>query len=76
MSGVHDLKHSQLTAGFSLPTSVLINKFDINRELSTEIEAYCNENDIEVVGKLPLILLWWRLWSTVAPSPITHPMQI
>ncbi|MGI6572526.1 MAG: 4Fe-4S binding protein [Fermentimonas sp.] len=54
VSGVHDLKRTlQLTAGFNLPTSVLINKFDINRELSAEIEAYCSENDIKVVGKLP-----------------------
>lgn len=54
VSGVHDLKRTlQLTAGFNLPTSVLINKFDINRELSAEIEIYCNENGIEVVGKLP-----------------------
>lgn len=54
LSGVHDLKRTlQLTAGFNLPTSVLINKFDINRELSAEIEIYCNENSIEVLGKLP-----------------------
>ncbi|MGI6047955.1 MAG: P-loop NTPase [Petrimonas sp.] len=54
VSGVHDLKRTlQLTRGFNLPTSVLINKFDINREVSTEIEAYCNENGIAVIGKLP-----------------------
>ncbi|MGI6369554.1 MAG: P-loop NTPase [Ignavibacteria bacterium] len=54
VSGVHDLKRTlELTAGFKLPTSVLINKFDINRELSSEIESYCSENGIEVIGKLP-----------------------
>ncbi len=54
VSGLHDLKRTlQLTAGFKLPTSVLINKFDINRELSSEIESYCKENSVEVIGKLP-----------------------
>lgn len=54
VSGVHDLKRTlQLTKSFNLPTSVLINKYDINREVSTEIEAYCNENGIAVIGKLP-----------------------
>lgn len=54
VSGVHDLKRTlQLTQGFKLPTSVLINKFDINRELSSEIELYCNENGVKVIGKLP-----------------------
>lgn len=54
VSGVHDLKRTlQLTKSFNLPTSVLINKFDINQEVSTEIEDYCNENGIVVIGKLP-----------------------
>jgi len=54
VSGLHDLKRTlQLSAGFNLPTSVLINKFDINQELSSEIEAYCNENGIDVIGKVP-----------------------
>lgn len=54
VSGVHDLKRTlQLTKGFNLPTSVLINKFDINRELSSEIETYCSKNGINVIGKLP-----------------------
>jgi MinD superfamily P-loop ATPase len=54
VSGVHDLKRTlQLTKGFNLPTSVLINKFDINRELSSEIETYCSNNGINVIGKLP-----------------------
>lgn len=54
VSGVHDLKRTlQLTKGFNLPTSVLINKFDINWELSSEIETYCSNNGINVIGKLP-----------------------
>lgn len=58
VSGVHDLKRTlQLTKSFNLPTSVLINKFDINREVSSEIEDYCNENGVAVIGKLPFDLI-------------------
>lgn len=54
VSGLHDLKRTlQLTASFNLPSSVLINKFDINLELSSEIEVYCRERGVEVLAKLP-----------------------
>ncbi len=54
MSGLHDLKRTlELTASFKLPTTVIINKFDINLEVSSEIEKYCNSKGIEVIAKLP-----------------------
>ncbi len=54
MSGLHDLKRTiELTASFKLPTSVIVNKYDINEEVSSKIEKYCNANGIEVIAKLP-----------------------
>ena len=54
LSGLHDLKRTlEVTAGFKLQTSVIINKFDINTEIASKIEDYCNQNSIEVIGKLP-----------------------
>lgn len=54
MSGLHDLKRTlELTASFKLPTTVIINKFDINKEVSSEIERYCNSKRIEVIAQLP-----------------------
>lgn len=54
MSGLHDLKRTlELTASFKLPTSVIINKYDINEEVSSDIEKYCNQNGVEVIAKLP-----------------------
>lgn len=32
---------------------VMINKFDLNVEMSDEIENYCRKNNISFVGKLP-----------------------
>ena len=32
---------------------VCINKFDINEEISKEIENFCNKEDIPLVGKIP-----------------------
>ncbi|MDD4438707.1 MAG: P-loop NTPase [Dysgonamonadaceae bacterium] len=54
LSGLHDLKRTlEVTAGFKLQTSVIINKFDINTEIASKIEDYCNQNSIKVMGKLP-----------------------
>ncbi|NLI72049.1 MAG: P-loop NTPase, partial [Bacteroidales bacterium] len=54
LSGLHDLKRTlEITAGFNLKTSVIINKYDINEEMSSKIEEYCAQNNIEVIGKYP-----------------------
>ena len=31
---------------------MVINKFDLNREMTKKIEEYCKENDIEMIGKI------------------------
>jgi MinD superfamily P-loop ATPase len=54
LSGLHDLKRTlEITAGFKLHTNVIINKFDINTDMTSRIETYCNQNGIQVIGKLP-----------------------
>lgn len=54
LSGLHDLKRTiEITAGFKLHTSVIINKFDINTDMTSKIESFCNQNGIKVVGKFP-----------------------
>lgn len=53
-SGVHDLKRTlNLAENFSIKTAILINKADINPELTGEIEALCKTKNIELIGKLP-----------------------
>lgn len=53
-SGFHDLKRIvELTAGFKVPSSVVINKFDLNPDIAKEISDWCQEQNIPVIGKLP-----------------------
>jgi len=54
ISGVHDLKRIlKVTQHFGVKAMVCINKYDLNLEKSKEIERYCKENDIMLIGKLP-----------------------
>lgn len=54
ISGLHDMKRAlEITDHFGLDTSVIINKYDINECLSTEIEDFCRTRDIPIVGKIP-----------------------
>ncbi len=54
LSGIHDSQRVfELTKHFRIPACVCINKFDINLDLTEKIEAFCKENNIELVGKIP-----------------------
>lgn len=54
ISGLHDMKRTmEVTSKFKLTTSVIINKFDLNTEMATQIEKYCDEQNIAVIAKLP-----------------------
>jgi MinD superfamily P-loop ATPase len=58
LSGFHDFKRAQeLVAGFKTPMVAIINKSDINEELTAEIEIYLKENDIPLLGKLPFDII-------------------
>ena len=54
VSGIHDLERV-LDVGdhFNVNSAVCINKYDINREKSKEIEKLCNSRNVPVIGKLP-----------------------
>lgn len=54
LSGIHDSKRViELANHFKIPTCVCINKYDINPEVSRQMEKFCKANNIEVVGKIP-----------------------
>jgi MinD superfamily P-loop ATPase len=53
MSGSHDMKRILGVAKhFNINVVVCINKYDVNPELSEQIEKYCDENIIKVAGKI------------------------
>lgn len=54
LSGIHDLKRAlELLEHFEITPFVIVNKYDINEENSTDLENYCEENNIELLGKIP-----------------------
>lgn len=54
VSGAHDLKRIlTLTAHFEVPALVVINKYDINTDMSEEIERESVRAGSPVVGKIP-----------------------
>jgi MinD superfamily P-loop ATPase len=53
-AGIHDLERVvQTTTHFRIPTLVCINKADVFPEGAAEIEAYCRERAIEMLGRIP-----------------------
>ncbi|MHB8072639.1 MAG: ATP-binding protein [Desulfosporosinus fructosivorans] len=53
-SGKHDLERViKVTGHFKIPTQVIINKWDINPEVSQEIEDACTKLGVAVIGKIP-----------------------
>jgi MinD superfamily P-loop ATPase len=53
-AGIHDLERVvQTTTHFRIPTLVCINKADVFPEGALQIEAYCREHAIEMIGRIP-----------------------
>ncbi|MEN8155692.1 MAG: P-loop NTPase [Bacteroidota bacterium] len=54
VSGLHDASRLvELIDSFSIPMAALINKYDINLEMTTEIENFLEEKKIPLVGRIP-----------------------
>lgn len=54
VSGRHDFRRAlELTQHFGVPTLACINKCDLNKEMTREIEAELKEQDVELVGRVP-----------------------
>jgi MinD superfamily P-loop ATPase len=54
VSGVHDLERILATTDhFGVPALVCVNKVDVNLKRAAEIEAFCADRGIEVVGHIP-----------------------
>ena len=53
-SGFHDLKRiQQLADGFDIPSVVVINKYDLNEQVTAEIDAWCRSKCLSLIGKIP-----------------------
>ena len=69
LSGIHDLQRVLQVAGqFRVPALVVINKYDLNREMSDRIAQFCDENGIPLVGKIP--------FDTVMVDALMHRLPV
>ena len=54
VSGKHDMARAvQLADHFKVPVMICINKFDLNLELTRDIEKYAEEKSIPCLGRIP-----------------------
>lgn len=53
LSGIHDMiRVIELVKHFKVKAYVVINKFDLNTEMTRIIEEYCEANEIELAGRI------------------------
>jgi MinD superfamily P-loop ATPase len=54
ISGIHDMRRVvQLANHFNVPAMVCVNKFDINEDLTRDIENYAKDEGLVCLGKIP-----------------------
>ena len=53
-SGIHDMKRViQVASHFGIKTACCINKHDLNAANTVQIQDWCGQNSVPVVGKIP-----------------------
>ena len=53
LSGLHDAKRVIDVAGhFNVPTTLIVNKYDLNVDMAGNIETYCKNSNLEFVRKI------------------------
>ncbi|MBN1480078.1 (4Fe-4S)-binding protein [candidate division KSB1 bacterium] len=53
-SAMHDMERViQLARHFHIPVSIVINKYDLQMDLTTKIRALCQREKLDVVGEIP-----------------------
>ena len=53
LSGLHDASRViEVTKHFNVPSRLIINKYDLNPDMSKKIEDYCADKGISVIGKV------------------------
>ncbi|MDD3079762.1 MAG: ATP-binding protein [Paludibacter sp.] len=54
LSGLHDLERTvEVVSRFRIVPYIIINKADLNNEMSDEIENFCQKRNVKVVARIP-----------------------
>jgi len=71
LSGIHDMERVAQTAQhFKTKTACCINKYDLNLRNSAQIESWCENNSVPLIGKIPFEELVTK--SMVQGIPVTE----
>ncbi len=53
ISGLHDAKRvAEVGKHFKVPLKLIVNKYDLNVNITKIIEKFCNDNSIEILGRI------------------------
>ncbi len=53
LSGLHDAgRVIGLAKHFRIPVKLVVNKYDLNQEITDRIEAFCQSQDVQIIGKI------------------------
>ncbi|MFC1566668.1 ATP-binding protein [bacterium] len=53
ISGLHDAKRViDVAKHFKVPVKLIINKYDLNVNMTREIEEYCEKENMDIIGKI------------------------
>jgi len=53
LSGLHDADRViKVAEHFKVSAKVIVNKYDLNLDMTKQIEKYCKDNNIELIGKV------------------------
>ena len=54
LSGLHDADRViKVAKHFNVPAKLIVNKYDLNKNVTRQIEEYCKQHSIELIGKIP-----------------------
>jgi len=54
LSGLHDADRViKVAKHFGILAKLIVNKYDLNMDMTGKIEQYCKENNIDLIGKIP-----------------------
>ncbi|KON29592.1 (4Fe-4S)-binding protein [miscellaneous Crenarchaeota group archaeon SMTZ1-55] len=71
LSGIHDLERAlSLLNHFRIPAFVCVNKADLNAENTARIIAFCEDNEVRVIGRIPFDPLVTK--AMVAATPVVE----
>ncbi len=54
LSGLHDADRViKVARHFGISAKLIVNKYDLNVDMTKKIQEYCKKNDVDLIGKIP-----------------------